>query len=387
MLKLIPPRQGRSKNWRIRGTWLGVGVDRSARTGDRRIAARVLANVRKEIESGELRSGAEPTFAAAALAYMKGGGERTYIAPLLQHFGETPIARIDQAAVDAAAVKLFPTVAPATRNRHVYTPVAAILHHHDPEHALRLSRPKMPKGRVRWLEPKEARRLIANAGSLRALVIFLLYTGCRLGEAINLDWSTVNLRQRFAYVAQTKNGDPRGVHLPADVVAALSSIEPKQGRVFGLRRRWQIYKRWHAMREAAGIDDFTPHDCRHTWATWMRRYAGADAQALVATGTWRDEKSAARYAHVVASEASKSADNQETIMPQFEFSARLKYRTKLTVEAETIEKARRLVAQGPLDWLDDGMPGAELVDWEITDAGRDPSATSKRAKPVERGAK
>lgn len=44
------------------------------------------------------------------------------------------------------------------------------------------------------------------------------------------------------------------------------------------------------------------HTFRHTWATWMRRYAGADLQGLVATGNWRDPRSAARYAHVVARE-------------------------------------------------------------------------------------
>ena len=42
------------------------------------------------------------------------------------------------------------------------------------------------------------------------------------------------------------------------------------------------------------------HTFRHTWATWMRRYGGADVQGLVATGNWRDARSAERYAHVVA---------------------------------------------------------------------------------------
>jgi site-specific recombinase XerD len=40
---------------------------------------------------------------------------------------------------------------------------------------------------------------------------------------------------------------------------------------------------------------------RHTFATWMRR-AGADVQGLIATGNWKDLRSAARYAHAVASD-------------------------------------------------------------------------------------
>ena len=40
----------------------------------------------------------------------------------------------------------------------------------------------------------------------------------------------------------------------------------------------------------------------------MRRYGGADTRGLLGTGRWRDEKSARRYEHVVASEDSKRAD-------------------------------------------------------------------------------
>lgn len=39
-----------------------------------------------------------------------------------------------------------------------------------------------------------------------------------------------------------------------------------------------------------------------TFATWLRTCAGLDAQGLVATGAWRDPKSAARYAHPNVSE-------------------------------------------------------------------------------------
>jgi hypothetical protein len=40
----------------------------------------------------------------------------------------------------------------------------------------------------------------------------------------------------------------------------------------------------------------------------MRRYGGADLQSLVATGNWRDLRSAARYAHAVARDEWKRVD-------------------------------------------------------------------------------
>jgi hypothetical protein len=44
-------------------------------------------------------------------------------------------------------------------------------------------------------------------------------------------------------------------------------------------------------------------------ATWIRRYGGTDVQGLTSTGNWRDRRSAARYAHVVAREEWERVDN------------------------------------------------------------------------------
>jgi integrase len=308
-LKLVPPRQGRSPNWTVRGTYLGVSINRSAGTGDKRLARRILRQWAKDIESGELGGRTGATFDVAALAYMKAGGERRYLAPLLNHFGARPLDRIDQNAVDRAAIDLYPNASPATRNRQVYTPIAAVLRHADPGHALRLRRPKQPRGRVRWIEPAQAHRLIAAASpKLRPLIVFLLGTGCRIGEAISLDWEKVSLERSFVWIGETKNGEPRGVHLPDAVLVELANVTARQGRVFGYRDRWLVYDDWLPACAAIGLADFTPHDCRHTWATWMRQYGGLDLRGLLGTGAWRSIHSVLRYQHVAADEASKAAD-------------------------------------------------------------------------------
>ena len=43
--------------------------------------------------------------------------------------GVIALARIDQAAIDAAGRKLYPNAAASTLNRQVYTPISAVLHH------------------------------------------------------------------------------------------------------------------------------------------------------------------------------------------------------------------------------------------------------------------
>ena len=158
-LKLILPRAGMSKNWRIRGTYLRERVDQTTVTPDKKLATKILAKVRDDIERGAFSRPGAPTFADAALKYIEAGGEERFVLRLADHFGETPLARIDQAAVDAAALALYPRATPATRNRQVYSPVSAILKAAGAADGLK--RPKGARGtrRLFWLTPEQASAL------------------------------------------------------------------------------------------------------------------------------------------------------------------------------------------------------------------------------------
>jgi len=83
------------------------------------------------------------------------------------------------------------------------------------------------------LKPDEAERLIeASARHLRPLVIFLLGTGARVGEALWLDWANVNLDNRQVTFPKTKNGEARSVPLHGRVVDALAALPRRNGEVF-----------------------------------------------------------------------------------------------------------------------------------------------------------
>ena len=58
-----------------------------------------------------------------------------------------PLTEITQVALDRAAIALMPNVTPATRNRKVYTPISAVLHHAGIK--VEFARPKGAKGRAR----------------------------------------------------------------------------------------------------------------------------------------------------------------------------------------------------------------------------------------------
>jgi integrase len=314
-LKLVPPRAGKTPYWSGRGTHHGRYIDRSTKARERRLALRLIRQWEKVIERGIFADDSEPTFASASIDYMNAGGERRFLTPLIEHFGTIPLRNIDQAAIDGAAVTLYPAETPATRNRQVYSPVSAILKHAGIEKSLK--RPKGARGtrRTTWLQPEQAFALVASAHTLNprfgALCTFLLYTGCRLSEALRLRPEDIDLPANFAYVRKTKNGEPRPVHLPPVLVSALANIEFAHATAFGYSKAGRIYTLLDDAATAAEViipDRVAFHIFRHCYGAWMRRYGGLDTSGLVGTGAWKSHDAARVYEHVDVSEEARKAD-------------------------------------------------------------------------------
>lgn len=114
----------------------------------------------------------------------------------------------------------------------------------------------------------------------------------------------------FAYVPDTKNDEPRAIFLPPVAVAALANNR-RETHVFPWSKSGHLYSILRAVAARAEVslpERSAFHLFRHTYATWMRRYGGLDTKGLVATGAWKDRKSADRYEHVdVTEEARKAA--------------------------------------------------------------------------------
>ena len=226
------------------------------------------------------------------------------------------MSEIDQAAIDDAAATLYPDASPATRNRQVYTPVSAILRHAGAGFTLRRPKGAQGKARTEWMTPEQAARLVEEATKQDAefgvFVTLLIYTGMRLSEALGVEIDEVDISGASIFLPDTKNEDPRIVHLPPPAIAALANhprgLDRPGERLFRFRKNGHLYGFMRDARKAAALPKVSFHTCRHTWATWMRRYAGLDTKGLVDTGAWRDEKSAARYAHSVVTEEARRAD-------------------------------------------------------------------------------
>lgn len=305
-------RRHGSPNWYLRGTVRGITVDESTGAADRKAAETIRSKREWEITETSIHGRkATATFLEAAVDYMQAGGERRYLKRLIDYFGTMPLAKIDQAAIDKAADILKPDAKNSTRDRQIYTPLSAIIKRAAKRNLCdwrQIERPSQPKGRVRWVTAAEAETLIeACSPQLRPLVIFLFYTGARVSEAVYLEWPQLDLRRRQVQFLATKNGEARGVPLHTRVIQALTALPHREGAVFRRadghpyeRKRdggGQIKTGFHGACRRAGIVNFHPHDCRHTWATWHYA-ANRDLVALMELGGWKSERMVLRYAHM-----------------------------------------------------------------------------------------
>jgi integrase len=269
------------------------------------------------------------TFAEAVVSYLEAAphsdNHKERINRLLRAVGDIPLAKVNQEkAIELKSKMLRPHAAPGTYTRAIVMPLRAVLHYAhklgwcDPPH---ITAPRENPGRTRFFLPHEVERLIAAAARhLQPLLIFLIGTGARMAEAIELDWRDVDLIGARAIFWRTKLGKRRNVQLPPRVVIALANLPHRKGPVF----RWETNRKkdgtakivssyadrerrygghiktgWNGAMRRAGLDlEFTPHDLRHSWASW--HYAvHKDLLRLKTEGGWSSVALVERYAHLM----------------------------------------------------------------------------------------
>ena len=320
-------KQQKSKNW-----WLayvdatGRLIRESSGTADYKAATRKLAGCRDAAAKGKRAQRAEVrnvTFADAMKAYLEWAkpqrayGNKFYMGrpdgELVTRFGNIPLRRFNVSMLEAYQQELLAEgKAAATVNRKM-----ALLKHlfHKAsdwgwadDETLRIVRKvkmlKEPAGRLRYLTPEEVRRLLKECKSpqLRAIVTVALNTGMRRGEILNLKWDSVDLRNGYILVEQSKNGERREIPANAAVREVLSAIVRRLDMpyVFHDSKGKAMKEVRHSFDRAcrlAGIHDFRFHDLRHSAASFMAM-AGVDLMAIKQVLGHKTIAMTVRYSHL-----------------------------------------------------------------------------------------
>jgi integrase len=306
----------------ISGTVAGQRVQRRAQSDRVALADEEAAALEAELLRTEWhgeRRGVR-TFAEAVVSYLEAAPRRESTKRRLRRvreaLGVVKLSEVDQDAVTRLQASLCPGAAPATILREIITPLRSVLRHAKRRgwcDTVYFETSKQPQGRTLFMMPDEAERLIeAAAPHLKPLLVFLLGTGARLSEAIYLEWRDVDLTGGRVIFWETKNGTRRVAHLPSRVCLSLATMsrvaerhvfltpsgEPYADKPDG-QSGGQIKTAWRGAIRRAGLNpEFTPHTCRHTWASW--HYAiHRDLLKLKVEGGWLSTALVERYAHLM----------------------------------------------------------------------------------------
>lgn len=107
--------------------------------------------------------------------------------------------------------------------------------------------------------------------TVAALIQFLILTGLRKSEALNLQWSDINTHQKLAFLRETKSGRARVIHLSTAAYSLLQSLQVHQSKspfVFiNLKTGMQLVnpqKAFKRILKRAGLPShWRIHDLRH----------------------------------------------------------------------------------------------------------------------------
>ena len=163
--------------------------------------------------------------------------------------------------------------------------------------------PRVPAGRVRYLQPGELRAVLeASPAWLRPVVALAASTGMRRSELLGLHWLNVDLMNGRIMLSRTKNGEGRVVYLNETAKATIRSLAFKQvmrssDLLFRKLTGEQVSMAFQRACRRVGISDFRFHDLRHTAASWLRM-KGADIHTVAQLLGHKDLRMAARYQHL-----------------------------------------------------------------------------------------
>jgi integrase len=176
--------------------------------------------------------------------------------------------------------------------------------------ASKVKSPKLPRGRVRFLDDEERQRFLdackqSSNQWLYPCAILALSTGMRQGELMGLSWKDVDLKKGFIILHETKNGERRRVPLAGlglDLLKEHAKVRRLDtdllfpGNVHK-DKPIDLRKPFETALAAAGITDFHWHDLRHCTAS----YLAMDGASLAEIAEVLGHKTLAmvkRYAHL-----------------------------------------------------------------------------------------
>jgi integrase len=174
---------------------------------------------------------------------------------------------------------------------------------------LKVTKPKEPRGRIRFLSDKERSDLLeackqSSYKPLYLIIVLCLSTGARKMEIIGLQWKDVDFSRQVITLHETKNGERRLLPLSGLALGLLKEHatirQLKSDLVFpGIsgKKPIDIRSPWMKAITQAGITDFRFHDLRHSAASYLAMNGATLAEIADILGH-KTLQMVKRYAHL-----------------------------------------------------------------------------------------
>jgi integrase len=317
----------RGKVWWVRIKWQKKLIRRSTHTSNKELARKVELEILKRLAEGkwfgsevkrtlkdlieryETEYTSKKKYQARDRSIFKHFksffGENTLLQDIEKYIGEYESYRTAQGAKPATIVKELGLL------RRMFNLAKKWRWVKDNPVSL-IEMPKVKNERVRYLTEDEYRRLLnaleneAIPQWLKPIVEVALHTGLRQSNLLNLKWSEVNLFSRVITIEaiHMKNKENLGLPLTQRAVEILKELQKTkqiEGYVFHDNGK-KIYpeKLRRAFKKACkitGIKDFTFHDLRHTFASYLRQ-RGVDLHSISKLLGHADTRMTQRYSHL-----------------------------------------------------------------------------------------
>jgi integrase len=250
-----------------------------------------------------------------------------WLDPLL---GNLMLDEITLDVINGIKAERLKTASKSTVNRYLALVRAILLRSRDEwewlDKAPKVKLFKERLGRERSITVDQAATLLGELPEhQRDVVVFALATGLRQSNALDLEWSHVDLEAGHTWVGadQSKNGKPIAVPLNATALEVLRRQLGKHPvRVFtyaGKPLGSANTLAWRKALKRAGIENFRWHDLRHTWASWHRQ-AGTPTHELQRLGGWRSSVMVERYAHLTPDHLAKAASRLDPLLGGYDLA-------------------------------------------------------------------
>ncbi len=255
----------------------------------KRLAVSVLAKRRTEIAENrflDVAKARETTFEQLAEAYMdwawvnKQSADRDErsIKTLARWFGGHLITAITPLALEKYKRQRSKEVSGSTVNRelaclkHMFSKgIAWDMADDNPVKKVRMF--KEPPGRIRYLSHDEISRLLEEATQhLKPIIVVALLTGMRKSEILRLTWKDLDFDRQIIHVRNSKNGEARQIAMSHDVESLLGGLPRVHTQVFTRADGNPVINIKTCFERAvrlSQIEDFSFHDLRHTFASYM----------------------------------------------------------------------------------------------------------------------